>query len=68
MFQKKLIVYRGDKNLLKAAGQIVTSFVDISFGKGEKRTPTSAPSDGVKAYACEILNLGLLLMEFIDAI
>ena len=54
--------------LLKAAGQIVTSFVDVSFGKGEKRTPSSAPSDGVKAYACEILNLGLLLMEFIDAI
>ena len=54
--------------LLKAADQIVTSYVDVSFGKGEKRTPTSAPSDGVKAYACEILNLGLLLMEFIDAI
>ena len=40
------------------------------IGKGEKRTPAlaSAPSDGVKAYAEEILNLGLLLMEFSDAI
>ena len=56
--------------LLKAADQIVSSYVDISFGKGEKRTPAlaSAPSDGVKAYAEEILNLGLLLMEFSDAI
>lgn len=42
------------RDILKAAGQIVSTFVDVSFGKGEKRTPTSAPSDGVKAYVVPV--------------
>ena len=36
--------------------------------KERKRTTHAPTNDGVKAYECEILNLGLLLMEFNDGI
>ena len=65
--------------LLKAANLVIDSFVDISFACGDeenkppkkrrgKKRDNQPTNDGVKAYACEILNLGLLLMEFNDGI
>ena len=52
-------------NVLKlATSSIVEQFVDISYP-----TPTTEKDgDHVRAYAKEVLSLGLLLMEFIDAV
>ena len=56
--------------LLEVASQIVDQNVDLSctFADSQSREPTSAPADGVYAYACETLTLGLVLLEFKDVI
>ena len=48
---------------LHAAGKLLTKFVDLSFCQ-----QTTQPEDRIQAYACEVLSLGLFLMEFNDAI
>ena len=48
---------------LHAARKLLTKFVDLSFCQ-----QLPQPEDHVQAYACEVLSLGLLLMEFNDAI
>ena len=63
--------------LIKAADQIVEKFTDLSYcqGKEKKRAKGSSQQpkesshhDGVQAYASEVLNLGLIFMEFIDGV
>lgn len=56
--------------LLEVASQIVDQNVDLSctFADSQSREPTCAPADGVYAYTCETLTLGLLLLEFKDGI
>lgn len=67
--------------LLQATSLIVSTFVDITFAQGDearkatkrKGKKSSAASDtsnqnGVRAYASEVLTLGLLLMEFNDGV
>lgn len=67
--------------LLQATSLIVNTFVDITFAQGdEARKATkrrgkkssvatdASDQDGVRAYASEVLNLGLLLMEFNDGV
>ena len=52
-------------NVLKlAVSKIVEQFVDISY----PIPTTEKDDDHVRAYAKEVLSLGLLLMEFIDAV
>ena len=48
--------------LLQACNKVVTQYVDISFRRKESE------SDGVYSYTCEIISLGLLLLEFNDGI
>ena len=48
---------------LHAAGKVLTKFVDLSFCR-----QLTQPEDRIQAYACEVLSLGLFLMEFNDAI
>ena len=56
--------------LLMAAGALVDKYVDLFLpGHGSKKKPVkSAERDGVLEYATDVLTLGLLLMEFNDAI
>lgn len=59
--------------LLKATHLIIDNFVDVSYrqeksGAGAEEGSSSDQHDGVKAYASEVLSLGLILMEFIDGI
>ena len=55
--------------LLMAAGALVDKYVDLSLpGHGSKKPVKSAERDGVLEYATDVLTLGLLLMEFNDAI
>ena len=49
--------------LLSAVDKLLSHFVDLKFCNR-----TSPPEDHVHAYACEVLSLGLMLMEFNDAI
>ena len=53
----------GRRVLLDAVDKLLSRFVDLKFCN-----PSAPPEDHVHAYACEILSLGLLLMEFNDAI
>ena len=56
------------KLLLHWLQAVVERHVDISFQHASEQMSASEPLDGVHEYACETLSLGLLLMEFIDAI
>lgn len=51
--------------LLLAVEQVLDKFVNLSYGN-ESAQPVE--SDRVQAYACDVLTLGLLYMEFTDAI
>ena len=53
----------GRRILLSAVDKLLSHFVDLKFCNR-----TSPPEDHVHAYACEVLSLGLMLMEFNDAI
>jgi L1 cell adhesion molecule like protein len=62
-------------SLLKATDLIVRKFVDIGYNDEKKKRQTKkqqekekAEHDGVNAYACEVLTLGLFLMEFADGV
>ena len=46
-----------------AAHKLLLNFVDLSFCQ-----QVVSPEDHVHAYACEVLSLGLMLMEFNDAV
>ena len=50
------------------ASIIVDQNVDLSTNFAEFRTEISTSTDSVYAYSCETLSLGLLFMEFKDAI
>ena len=58
--------------LLMAAGALVDKHVDLSFDNPDQKSGSSAQKvadrDGVVEYASEVLTLGLLLIEFEDAI
>lgn len=58
--------------LLMATGAVVDKYVDLQFVRKKKAKRDSsakaAEIDRVQQYASEVLTLGLLLMEFIDAI
>ena len=60
--------HRSQRNslLLTAAQNIVENFVDIAYGLQNDSSHSS--NDHVKEYACDVLNLGLMLMEFNDSI
>ena len=49
--------------LLSAVHKLVLNFVDLSFCQ-----QVVSPKDHVHAYACEVLSLGLVLIEFNDAV
>ena len=49
--------------LLKASEKVISKFVDISLETKIQRT-----SDGIYSYTCEVISLGLLLLEFNDAV
>lgn len=54
-----------------ACSQFVKSYVDMTFGKKKDGDSTGTgieESDGVCSYACDVLNLGLFYMEFVDAV
>ena len=56
--------------VMEVASSIVDQNVDLStkFVESQTQISTSACSDSVYAYSCETLSLGLLFMEFKDAI
>lgn len=56
------------KLLLLASDEIVSKFVDLTYCEGKRKIPDPKVHDGVHAYACEVLILGLLVKEFNDAI
>ena len=51
--------------LLLAVKKVLDKFVDLSFGDDKARR---GESDRVQACACDVLSLGLLYLEFNDAI
>ena len=53
--------------LMTAAQNVVENFVSICYGL-QQGCSRSADNDHVKEYACDVLNLGLMLMEFKDSI
>ena len=56
--------------IMEVASTIVDHNVDLStkFAATQTQVPTSTCTDNVNAYSCETLSLGLLFMEFKDAI
>ena len=63
--------------LLLAVNEVLDKFVDLTYcqeqqGIGDQNDDEYRGKDGgedhVREYACEVLSLGLLLMEFIDGI
>lgn len=69
---QKLAAPERKQVLLMASGALVDKYVDLSMEKAENTSDSSAREvsghDGVVEYASEVLTLGLLLMEFNDAI
>ena len=51
--------------VLLEVGSIIDGYVDVTFGQDPKN---AKDSDHVLSYACEVLTLGLLYLEFVDAI
>jgi len=45
--------------------KLIDKYVNISFGDN---SGTSTETDGVESYACELLTLGMLYLEFVDSI
>ena len=54
--------------LLLAVLKMMDSFIDLSIGRSHAHKGRDAAEDHLPAYACEVLTLGLLYMEFTDAI
>ena len=57
--------------LLQAVNKVVTKFVDVTLPRQEEQGTTSTTReaiDSVHEYAKDILSLGLLYLEFTDAI
>lgn len=54
--------------LLDVAAQVVDEHVDLSVELSKGKSDSAKASDTVYSYACETLSLGLLYMEFRDAI
>lgn len=54
--------------LLTAVNKVTDKFVDFSIGKRRADKSTNVAKDRQLAYACDVLMLGLLYMEFTDAI
>lgn len=54
--------------LLLAVGKVLDNFVDMSFGDDNASPRAQGDNDRVQAYACDVLSLGLLYLEFKDAI
>lgn len=52
--------------LILAIEELLKEFVDIDYNKEQNKDESGV--DRVRAYACNILSSGLLLMEFVDAI
>ena len=52
---------------MMATHDVVSKFVDLSYGTPGQQS-SSNQVDHLQAYACEVLTLGFLLMEFSDAI
>lgn len=50
--------------ILQASRKVVAQYVDISFTERKK----DSEADGVYSYTCEVISLGLLLLEFNDGI
>lgn len=53
--------------ILDIAAKIVDKYVDLAVEFKEEDDPSSC-DDSIYSYACEVMNLGLLYMEFCDGI
>ena len=61
----KLKLEQRSNTVLLEVGNIIDEYVDVSFGQDGKK---AEDVDHVLSYAREVLTLGLLYLEFVDAI